>query len=287
MAMTRRTVALGVVVLCVLATALVAAGLPAITVEPVDDGERVQSENATLDAGGGSFSGKENKTYRMQGQQKDELNRTQSMIAQLMQSASSRVPGGFSGEDAGSDSSDSQSGRSSLLSVPGAVFGVVALALVAAAVMLRSVRGSTDETDGAAEGEGDPDAAAAAAAAGRAADAVADAGSEESDLSNAVYRAWYEMTAALDVADPETATPGEFADAARGAGLDTDAVADLTTVFEAVRYGDEPARDYEDRALAALRAIERDVDSSAGDSADSATARPAGSDAGPEEGTGR
>jgi len=92
------------------------------------------------------------------------------------------------------------------------------------------------------------------------------------------------MTAALDVADPETATPGEFADAARTAGLDPDAVADLTTVFEAVRYGDEPAANHEDRALAALRRIERDA--GVGD-APQRGARSDGPDSGSEEGDAR
>jgi hypothetical protein len=242
-----------------------AAGLPGLSVEPADSGGAVESENATLDSGGGSFSGKDNETYSMSGD--DEENATEAMIASLIQGATGGLPSGFGGGDDPSSGSAERSPETSLLTGPEAVLGVVALAVVAAALTLRHASGSVDETAESAGEEADSHTEAAAAAAGRAADAVEAADGDESDLSNAVYRAWYEMTAALDVADPETATPGEFADAGRAAGLDPDAVADLTAVFEAVRYGDEPVADHEERALAALRRIERDT-TDAGDDGD-------------------
>ena len=52
-------------------------------------------------------------------------------------------------------------------------------------------------------------------AAGRAADRIAD----DAKLENEVYRAWREMTRHLDVARPESSTPGEFARAATEAGM--------------------------------------------------------------------
>ena len=90
-------------------------------------------------------------------------------------------------------------------------------------------------------------------AAGRAADRIED--SEE--FENEVYRAWREMTDALPVDRPASSTPGEFAAAARDVGVDNDDVAELTELFEAVRYGGREATgDREERAVAALRRIE-------------------------------
>ena len=90
-------------------------------------------------------------------------------------------------------------------------------------------------------------------AAGRAADRIEDS----VDVENEVYRAWREMTDHLDVDSPESSTPGEFADAAVDAGMTDDDVAELTTLFEEVRYGGrDPTEDREERAVAALRRIE-------------------------------
>lgn len=116
---------------------------------------------------------------------------------------------------------------------------------------------SDDDTavEDAAEPNDDKTAAALGSAAGRAADRI------ESDadpgVDNEVYRAWREMTALLDVDDPGTTTPGEFADAAAAAGLGREDAAELTRLFEAVRYGHAPASaEREERALAVLRRIE-------------------------------
>ncbi|HMB50851.1 MAG TPA: DUF4129 domain-containing protein [Natronoarchaeum rubrum] len=93
------------------------------------------------------------------------------------------------------------------------------------------------------------------AAAGRAADRIEGA---EDGAENEVYRAWREMAESVDVADPRTSTPAEFAAAAVDAGLDRDRVEELTELFEAVRYGDRPVTDErERRAVEALRGIER------------------------------
>lgn len=130
---------------------------------------------------------------------------------------------------------------------------VVLLALVVlggALVVARLTEGESVEESGASSPDGD--AAAVGEAAGRAAEEL-----DETTLSNAVYRAFHEMTEALDVDDPETTTPAEFADAAVGAGLDEDDVTALTDLFREVRYGDAPATEArEERAREVLRRIE-------------------------------
>ncbi|WP_435335154.1 DUF4129 domain-containing protein [Haloarchaeobius sp. TZWWS8] len=95
--------------------------------------------------------------------------------------------------------------------------------------------------------------AAIGTAAGRAADRL----TASTDVDNEVYRAWREMTSHLDVADPSTSTPAEFASAAVDAGMDETHVTELTDLFERVRYGGAPVTaEREARATAALRAIE-------------------------------
>jgi hypothetical protein len=266
--MANRVAALGIVALCVLALGLTAAGLPTLSPEPVADGGEVESDNATLGSSGGGPDWDDNETYRMSGNPGNGSQNDSGFVA-LIPGASDMLPGALSPDESADTGGESRSSRTSLLGVSSTVLGVVTLALAAAVLTLRSVSGSADETDDDSESEGvsqrSPEAVAAA---GRGADAVADAGGDPSELSNAVYRTWYEMTAALDVSNPDTATPGEFATAARSAGLDADAVDDLTTVFEAVRYGDEPVADHEDRALAALRRIERDGEPAGSDGAD-------------------
>lgn len=125
--------------------------------------------------------------------------------------------------------------------------GVVALAIFSG--------GRTDDPRSAddSEASSDPDLQAVGAAAGRAADTLAGG----VDSMNAVYRAWTEMTDALDVPRPETTTPGEFAEAAVQAGMDREEVAELTSQFEAVRYGNQPVtQERIERAERALRHVE-------------------------------
>ncbi len=94
---------------------------------------------------------------------------------------------------------------------------------------------------------------AVGAAAGRAADRLASG----TDVENEVFRAWRDMTALLDVTNPETSTPGEFAQAAVASGIDEADVETLTRLFEDVRYGETAATStYEDQALETFRRIE-------------------------------
>jgi hypothetical protein len=150
-------------------------------------------------------------------------------------------------------------GGSGSVSTPEAVFvAVVVVALIASLLVLVAAAGDDDETTGASRGEApepetpDPDLAAVAQTAGEAAARI-----ESADGDNEVYRAWREMTEALDVDRPASATPAEFATAAVAAGVAEEPVAELTEVFEQVRYGGaDPTDERERRAAAALRQIE-------------------------------
>jgi hypothetical protein len=131
------------------------------------------------------------------------------------------------------------------------------VALVAAVALL-FVSSSGDDPDyeeGAVEPDPDPDVAAVGRAAGEAADRI----EEPTDVDNEVYRAWREMTTHLDVANPRSSTPAEFAAAAVDAGMAREDVEELTALFEQVRYGGEsPTEEHERRAIEALRRIERE-----------------------------
>ncbi|WP_436931099.1 DUF4129 domain-containing protein [Halosimplex halobium] len=135
-------------------------------------------------------------------------------------------------------------------------FGVVGFALLAALGVIYYASASVDASvDPSPPAEPDaPDREAVGAAAARAADRIDD---HAGDAENAVYDAWAEMTTALDVPDPATSTPGEFAAAATAAGMDEARVAELTDLFERVRYGSEPVTaDHERQAVETLRAIQ-------------------------------
>ncbi len=140
---------------------------------------------------------------------------------------------------------------------PPLLLALLALGLVIGSVAVILARRGIEpaETDSGAEvvEASDRDAAAVGRAAGRAADRI----EAETDTKNEVYRAWQEMTDLLDVAAPETSTPGEFAEAAVDAGLGREDVDALTRLFEDVRYGDlEPSTDRERSAVAIFRRIE-------------------------------
>lgn len=132
------------------------------------------------------------------------------------------------------------------------LFGVVLLG--AAAVVFR-LTGDDVARFEPEEGAGsEPNVAAVGRAAGRAADRI----EADADVENAVFRAWREMTDGLDVDNPASSTPSEFAAAAVDAGMDREDVTELTGLFEAVRYGGFDAdEDRERRAVGALRSIER------------------------------
>ncbi|EMA65140.1 hypothetical protein C461_14900 [Halorubrum aidingense JCM 13560] len=146
------------------------------------------------------------------------------------------------------------------VSAPELLFAlVVVVALLASAVALLAAAGDDDSaTGGSAADEDDatersPDLAAVGRAAGDAAGRI----EGSPDAENEVYRAWRDMTEALDVDRPASSTPAEFASAAVAAGVDEEPVDELTAVFERVRYGGEDATaDRERRAVAALRRIE-------------------------------
>jgi hypothetical protein len=162
--------------------------------------------------------------------------------------------GGTGGTEAVADAERSTNTRPS-----GLLFGVIGVVVLAALGLVVAASASDDRSvDVTPPDPDEDDAPAVGAAAGRAADRIAS--EDEADVSNAVYAAWHEMATAVEVRDPATATPGEFAAAAREAGVDPDAVDDLTAVFEAVRYGDESASDHADAARGALRRIERGGD---------------------------
>jgi len=128
--------------------------------------------------------------------------------------------------------------------------------LVSAVVLYRSA--SEDELVVEQDGEEEePDLGQFAAAAGRAADRIED---HNVDVDNAVYTAWLEMTGLLKVDDPETYAPYEFANAAIDAGMSSDDVEELTTLFNEVRYGDKDASVREDPALDVLRNIESEYE---------------------------
>ena len=143
-------------------------------------------------------------------------------------------------------------------STPELLFALVVVAALVASVLVLLGAAGDDEPgpDEAAAGSDDepdePDLRAVGRVAGEAAERI-----ERSDADNEVYRAWRDMTEALDVDRPASSTPAEFAAAAVDAGVDEEPVEDLTAVFERVRYGGEEATaERERRAAAALRRIE-------------------------------
>jgi hypothetical protein len=150
----------------------------------------------------------------------------------------------------------------------GVVLGVLAAVALAAVVLgalrLRRTLDATpigdavDEDDGPADaGETEEGRDDVGRAAGRAAEHLAGGGAP---AENDVLRAYRELEAVVPVSRSATATPGEFAAAATDAGVDPDAVRELTALFETVRYGDrEPTAAMAERAVAALERIESDA----------------------------
>lgn len=136
-----------------------------------------------------------------------------------------------------------------------AVFVLVGIALLGALAVVLATRGD-DEDD--VEGPEPPasaeaDIAAVARAAGTAADRIA----ADAPVDNEVFRAWGEMTDALELESPETTTPAAFEAAAVEVGMAPDDVEELRRLFEEVRYGGEaPSAERERRAMSALRRIE-------------------------------
>ncbi|WP_332898176.1 DUF4129 domain-containing protein [Haladaptatus sp. CMSO5] len=117
----------------------------------------------------------------------------------------------------------------------------------------KSVRG--DDEEATVPGAPSAEVAELGAVAGRAARRIEQFGGEP---ENEVYRAWKAMTDHLDLPNPQSSTPTEFADAAVAAGMEREDVAELTRLFEDVRYGGQSAtEEHERRAVSALKRIER------------------------------
>lgn len=80
----------------------------------------------------------------------------------------------------------------------------------------------------------------------------------DTDSENDVYVSWSDMVERAGVEDVRTKTPSEIAESAKEAGLNPEAVDELTDVFEEVRYGEgEPTAEQEERARKAFERIER------------------------------
>ena len=159
--------------------------------------------------------------------------------------AEPELPGG--GDGASGDGGDT----GSTAPTPLAVLGVLVLALVGVALVLFGTARGDHASD--QEVADSADAAAVGRAAGRAADRL----EEGTDVDNEVYRAWREMTGLLEVTNPETKAPREFATAAVEAGMDPKDVDELTRLFEDVRYGGRAATDEDERrAIDVFRRIE-------------------------------
>ncbi|QLD86518.1 DUF4129 domain-containing protein [Natronomonas halophila] len=161
----------------------------------------------------------------------------------------SSVAEGGSGGGFGEVAADTLSSPSVLV----ALLFVLAVGIAVVAVLGARGDDMPDEEPDLEPVANDEDVAAVGRVAGTAADRIeADAATE-----NEVYRAWREMTDELAVENPDATTPGEFADAAIAAGMDAEDVAELTDLFETVRYGGfDATEERERRAVETLRHIE-------------------------------
>jgi hypothetical protein len=154
----------------------------------------------------------------------------------------------------GGGSSGLTEGATQTVSTPSAILAILlVVALAGSVLMLFVASGDEEESFDDPDDDPDPDVAAVGRAAGDAADRI----ERDADVQNEVYRAWVEMTGHLDVDNPRSSTPAEFATAAVTAGMSSDDVDELTRLFEEVRYGGEDVTsEREERAVSALRRIE-------------------------------
>lgn len=160
---------------------------------------------------------------------------------------------GLAGGD-GSGSGELRSVRNLAL-----IVAVVGFAGLAAYLFTGSDRRSSVADDDGPDDETavDDDVSDVGRIAGRIADQLENRDDDE-PLENRVYEAYREMTDRLDVPTEQSTTPQEFAEAAAERGMADDDVADLTALFEAVRYGGYAATaDREAEAVETLRRIER------------------------------
>lgn len=168
------------------------------------------------------------------------------------------VPGGPMNASDGSASGAGEGlvgGASGAVSAPSLLLVGAVVTLLLASIALYVVSSTDREIDVREEPEETSEEAPVAI--GRIAGRTADRIEEDAGLENEVYRAWHEMTTHLEVANPESSSPGEFVDAAVDAGMDRDDVTRLTRLFEEVRYGTaEATAERERRAVDTLRRIE-------------------------------
>lgn len=161
--------------------------------------------------------------------------------------------GGFSASQ-GSSLVSPETNLVSVSTVPPWTILLLVGALVAGGVaMLYRSTGDGETVVLEPEAESDVELDRFAAAAGRAADRIE---AHDQDIDNAVYRAWDEMVALLDVEAPESYSAGEFADAAIELGMAEEHVQEITQLFNEVRYGNRSADTREERAVHVLRRIE-------------------------------
>lgn len=136
---------------------------------------------------------------------------------------------------------------------PWLLLGAAGLLLFGAVGLMYRTMGEETVVTVEEETEEDADLDEFAEAAGRAADRIEE---HDADVDNAVYQAWVEMTDLIDVENPDSYSPGEFAATAVDLGMAESDVTELTRLFNEVRYGDRDAETREERALAVLRNIE-------------------------------
>jgi hypothetical protein len=139
--------------------------------------------------------------------------------------------------------------------IPPALLAVVlGGAVIVAVATLYNMTGEEESFELVEDETDEPDAADFARAAGNAADRIQE---KNVSVDNAVYRAWLEMTGLLNIENPDTTAPRDFAEAAIDTGLAADDVYELTELFNEVRYGGKSPEGREDRATEVLRNIER------------------------------
>lgn len=169
--------------------------------------------------------------------------------------------------------------HSALIAFVAAVVGVVTL-YAWRSDTVRSVLALRDDAE---DDDPDVDLDEVREVAGEAADRV-DAAATATVADNAIYTTWSEMVALLDVSDPQSGTPRQFARAATEAGMDPDDVTVLTRAFEDVRYGDaELSEDRREQVAAAFRRIETAHDDDANDAQWDGAYDDGGFDDGPED----
>lgn len=170
----------------------------------------------------------------------------------------SLIPSDLDVTPAGENASYGVFGDGAIVGLPLWLIALVAV-LGIGAVTVATMRETTEPSDP-AESAGEEaterlpsEVATLREAAGDAADRI----ERNAYADNEIYRAWVAMTEHLDVDHPDASTPGEFETAAVEAGIDPETAAELTALFERVRYGHErPTAKREARAISALRAVE-------------------------------